>query len=111
MASRIKLAPPRVVARDNRKVKPLPKTGDPFYSSAPWLALMKTIIAERGRRCEDCGDRAGEGGIGLKIYGDHVQELRDGGAPLDPRNIRLRCARCHGRKSAQARAARAKATP
>lgn len=36
-----------------------------------------------------------------RIYGDHVVELADGGAPLDPSNIMLCCAVCHGRKTAR----------
>ena len=46
-------------------------------------------IAARGRRCEEC-DRAQ-----CRIYGDHIRELKDGGAPLDPANVLLRCRSCH----------------
>jgi 5-methylcytosine-specific restriction protein A len=37
------------------------------------------------------------------VYGDHIIELQDGGALLDPANVMLRCAPCHGRKTAAER--------
>jgi len=43
---------------------------------------------------------------GHRIYGDHVIEIADGGALLDPRNIVLRCPACHTRKTNIARAKR-----
>jgi 5-methylcytosine-specific restriction endonuclease McrA len=33
------------------------------------------------------------------VYGDHIIELQDGGERLDPRNIQLSCAKCHGIKT------------
>jgi 5-methylcytosine-specific restriction protein A len=27
----------------------------------------------------------------MRLFGDHIVELRDGGAPLDKRNLTLRC--------------------
>lgn len=84
------------------------KKADPFYQSAPWVALMQSITAERGRRCEDPDhDRSlPRGGRNLRIYGDHIVELRDGGAALDPQNVMLRCPTCHGRKTSAERAKR-----
>jgi 5-methylcytosine-specific restriction protein A len=83
-----------------------PKRADPFYLSPEWKALMARLIKERGRRCEDTEHEAGKPRDGVRLYGDHVTELSDGGAKLDPNNILLRCAPCHGRKTAKARAAR-----
>jgi hypothetical protein len=42
---------------------------------------------------QDCG--ASEGWL----YLDHVVELRDGGARLDPRHVMFRCISCHTRKT------------
>jgi hypothetical protein len=78
-----------------------------FYGTAAWKTLVRQIIKERGRRCQDPNCQTPERGARGKIYGDHVVELRDGGAPLDPRNVLLRCPPCHGRKSAAERVARA----
>lgn len=84
------------------RLRPPPKTVDQFYTSPEWRALLAEIIRERGRRCEDCGK------TNTRIYGDHIHEIKDGGAPLDKRNVRLRCGLCHGTKTAQARARRAR---
>ena len=95
-----KLDPPRRV-----KVRPAPKVADPFYS-AEWRALVEAIIATRGRRCEDPTHDAALPRDGIRIFGDHIRELRDGGAPLDPANVMLRCGACHARKTVTARAQR-----
>jgi 5-methylcytosine-specific restriction endonuclease McrA len=78
-----------------------PKVALPFYRTAEWKALVAKLITVRGRKCEDCS------ALGCRIYADHVVELRDGGAALDERNIRLRCAKCHGAKTELERKKRA----
>jgi 5-methylcytosine-specific restriction endonuclease McrA len=93
---------PRIATLDVRIGKPTVKVAEPFYSSAPWRNLMKGIIAERGWRCEDV-ECPTPHGPWSKIYGDHIVEIRDGGAKLDPANVLLRCPVCHGRKTAQER--------
>lgn len=85
---------------DYRTIALAPKTADAFYLSPEWRSLMASIIAERGRRCEDCGR------TGTRIFGDHIIEIKDGGPPLDRRNIRCRCGSCHSRKTAEERAKR-----
>jgi len=96
---------PRVRSIDTRTAKPPPKRADPFYLSREWRALIAAIIHDRGRRCEDplCKypSRAG-----IRLFGDHIVELRDGGAPLDPANVMLRCGSCHTRKTGEHRALR-----
>ncbi len=71
----------------------------PFYGSSAWKALLRSIIAERGRQCEARDCRTVDRGASGKIYGDHVRELRDGGAPLDRGNVMLLCASCHRSKT------------
>lgn len=105
MAQRLVQLPMRVALHDSRACKPPAKTADPFYLSADWRALIGHLLKQRGRRCEQCGRTRGERGA-IRIFGDHVVELRDGGAPLDPRNIRLLCGSCHTTKTAAARARR-----
>lgn len=77
-----------------------PKRADRFYLTPDWQQLMARLIAKRGRRCEQCGR------TDCRIFGDHVIELKDGGAELDEGNIRLLCGSCHTIKTAAARAAR-----
>lgn len=94
-----KLAPPRRV-----KLRAPVKVVDDFYNSPEWRALIAGIIQHRGRHCEDPRhDRSKPNG---RVFGDHIIELRDGGRPLDPSNILLRCGCCHTRKTAAARANR-----
>jgi 5-methylcytosine-specific restriction enzyme A len=92
------LGPPVPVL--DRRVQFRDKKADPFYLSPEWRALVTNLIRLRGRRCEapDCSTpRRGEG---QRIYGDHVIEINDGGALLNPENIKLLCASCHGLKTA-----------
>jgi hypothetical protein len=49
------------------------------------LSLAGEIIAERGGRCEDPACIRTE--PITRIFGDHIIELRDGGATLDKRQL------------------------
>jgi 5-methylcytosine-specific restriction enzyme A len=84
------------------------KTAAPFYLSPEWKALMRHLIKERGRRCEDEYHDPNHPREGIRIFGDHIIEIVDGGALLDRHNVLLRCGKCHGRKTAETRAARAR---
>jgi hypothetical protein len=86
---------------DSASVKPHRKVADPFYSSREWRTLLARVIARRGRRCETCGR------TGCRIFGDHIEELQDGGARLDEGNVRLLCGACHTTKTAARRRDRA----
>jgi 5-methylcytosine-specific restriction protein A len=93
-----KLGPPRSV-----KVKQAPKVVQSFYLSPEWRALMDQIITERfgsreRARCEDLECKNPQR-IGIRVFGDHIKELKDGGARLDKRNVLCRCGSCHSRKT------------
>jgi 5-methylcytosine-specific restriction protein A len=103
---RLKLLGGRIGRLDTRIAHPPRKTADPFYLTPEWRRLMDRIIAVRGRRCEDPQCEVPGGRRACRLFGDHVVELKDGGAPLDPKNIMLRCGSCHTRKTLQARADR-----
>jgi 5-methylcytosine-specific restriction protein A len=93
------------------------KVADRFYLSPEWKALVAREIGRRGRRCEECGKTSEDDGSPVRLVGDHVVERLDGGADLDPGNVRLLCCRaggngamrgnCHAAKTAHARRARA----
>lgn len=83
------------------KVAAAPKVAEPFYQSRAWRSLIASIKRERGNWCERCGSTH-------RVIGDHIVELKDGGAPLDPSNIELLCQAHHNAKTAKARATRAK---
>lgn len=78
-----------------------PKLADRFYQSPEWRDLVRSIKQMRGAFCERCGSTN-------RIIADHIVERKDGGADLDPSNIELLCSPCHNRKTAQARARRAR---
>lgn len=104
--ARIQTLGSRVAAVDTRSAPPAPKTADSFYRSQEWRDLLDQIIAERGRRCEDPKHDASRPREGIRIFGDHIVEIRDGGAMLEPCNVMLRCGSCHSRKTAEMRARR-----
>lgn len=113
ISNKIRKLAPRLAVTDTRAIKREAKVALPFYASPEWRGLMKTLIAERGRRCErvECRRSHDQNGHAVRIYGDHIVELRDNGAPLDPANIMLLCAVCHANKTANARAVRAGSMP
>jgi 5-methylcytosine-specific restriction endonuclease McrA len=94
---------PRLARLDTRSALPPPKKADPFYLSRQWRDLVEELIRVRGRKCETPGC----GREHVRLFGDHVVELRDGGAPLDPRNVKLRCGSCHTKKTSAEKARRA----
>lgn len=105
---RLSTLPTRLPPATTSRVRPPPKQAAPFYVSPAWRRLIAEIIRHRGRSCEDQGHDPAQPHTGIRIYGDHVIELRDGGAALDPRNIVLRCGQCHNRKTAAERVKRAR---
>jgi 5-methylcytosine-specific restriction enzyme A len=97
----LKTLRPRLKCLRATALTPPSKKAAPLYDEPAWRALVRSLIATRGSRCEACGI------TGKRIYGDHVVEIADGGAPMDPSNVQLVCPSCHGKKTAAARAARA----
>lgn len=98
--ARLATLPSKIGTANLLTAQPAPKRADPFYASPEWRALMKRIIAKRGRRCGECGR------TDCRLFGDHVIELQDGGAPLDEGNVKLVCQSCHGKKTVAERAKR-----
>ncbi|NIJ37906.1 5-methylcytosine-specific restriction endonuclease McrA [Sphingopyxis panaciterrae] len=92
LGSRVATLPPRVAVPAKR--------ADTLYTSPEWRALVRAIKAARGPYCERCGSSH-------RVAGDHIVEVKDGGAPLDAANVELLCQSCHNRKTAAARAKRA----
>ena len=99
----MRMLKPTLRKLDTRTVKPPPKTGEPFYSSADWIKLRDEERAAAKGICR----RPGCGKRGFIV--DHIVEIKDGGAKLDRRNVELLCASHHGVKTAEARAKRARA--
>lgn len=93
---------PRVATLDTSIAASPPKVADRFYSSPEWIALRDRVRVEARGRCQ----RKGCAELGHIV--DHIVELKDGGAPLDRRNVELLCASHHALKTAAARAERSR---
>lgn len=91
---------PLVGALDTSIAREPPKRADNFYTSPEWRSLMARIKRKRPDCCERCGR------TNTRLFGDHITELKDGGAPLEENNVQLLCGSCHTAKTHQARAER-----
>ncbi|WP_289296486.1 HNH endonuclease signature motif containing protein [uncultured Reyranella sp.] len=100
MMARVTMLQPRVVTVDTSIARPPPKTALPFYSSPDWIALRNAerVAAKGICRRPGCGKRG--------FIVDHIVEIRDGGAPLDARNVELLCSSHHVLKTNAVRADR-----
>jgi len=86
---------PVVPMLDTRIARMPERKPDTLYGSVEWKALVAYLIKTRGRQCErpECGRTH------CRIFGDHIVELKDGGAPLDAGNVMLLCGSCHTTKT------------
>lgn len=86
---------PRIGPAQVSRVRPIAKGAghSALYDSKEWKALRAEVMAERGRRCAQCGQTEG------RMHCDHIIELRDGGAPLDKANVQVLCHVCHCKKT------------
>ena len=100
LMARFKALPPRIKPISLDTAKAPAATYVPLYSSKEWIGLMAKIRKQRGNRCERC-DRTD-----VRLVGDHIVELKDGGAPLEASNVALLCWACHTAKTNKARAVR-----
>lgn len=96
---------PMLAALDVRTALPAAKVVDPHYQTAEHRAWRAEVIRRSGGRCQSVTCKR-HGGAGQRLFADHVKELRDGGAALDPANGQALCGACHTAKTAAARAAR-----
>lgn len=93
---------PTLATSDTRAVKPAPKQRASIYSTIEYVEWSKAVIARAGRMCQGPGCAR----TGVRLFADHIIELRDGGAPFDLVNGQALCGSCHTRKTVAARAIR-----
>jgi len=70
-----------------------------FYSSKKWRKFRETIIAQRGNRCEKCGNRIA---VAKEIVIHHIKEIDetnvdDAMVSLNPDNVMVVCHSCHNK--------------
>jgi len=87
MVNQLRTLKPRLGLANLQTAKAPPRRADSFYLSREWFELRDRVRWEAGGRCQasGCGRRE------RRMYVDHRVELKDGGAPLDRRNV-WRCA-------------------
>jgi 5-methylcytosine-specific restriction protein A len=98
----LKSLPPRVGTLNRPRVTLPPKEVDPFYRKPEYESWRAEVIQRAGGACQHpgCGRR------GVRLFADHIHEVRDGGAPFDPMNGQALCSRHHTLKTAHERAKR-----
>lgn len=105
---RITTLKPRVPTLDTRTAKPLPKEADEHYGTAEHRAWALEVKRRAGWHCEEIvgGARCPNKHPTSVMYADHIVEIKDRGAKLDPANGACKCASHNVKKGIQARAAR-----
>jgi len=101
----LKCLKPGLATLDGRRVKPPPKEKNAIYYTPEFRAWREQVIERAGGRCQDPSCKSPHR-RGMRLFADHVVELKDGGAPFDLENGLARCGSCHSRKTAEARAKR-----
>lgn len=99
--ARLKTLPSRL-GRAVARLKLPPKTAEPFYRSAAWRQLVEDRKLDADYFAAKARSRRGE-----RLILDHVIELKDGGAALDPANTKWLTFSEHQVKTAKSRARRA----
>lgn len=84
----------RIVAIDTRSAVPPPKTAEPIYTTREYAEWRRIVISRAHGCCQDPSCKY-PNRHGIRLFADHVIELKDGGAPFDPSNGLARCGSCH----------------
>lgn len=95
----MRMLKPRLTAIDARTVRPPPKEREEHYGTARHRDWSRQVIERSGGVCQaiECGR------MGVRLFADHIVELKDGGAPFDVRNGQALCGSCHGKKTSRAK--------
>jgi 5-methylcytosine-specific restriction endonuclease McrA len=76
-----------------------PKIAYAVYLTPEHQAWRAKVIARAGGVCQSPGCGRKE----ARMFADHIIEVQDGGALLDPANGQCLCGSCHTRKTAEER--------
>ena len=83
----------RLAMADIGCVKAAPKTTDPAYGTPEHRAWALAVKTRARWHCQECG------AVGVRLFADHIVELKDGGAALDLANGQCLCSRHHALKT------------
>ena len=97
------MAMPGRLATIGPRLRPPPKQAEPFYQSKAWRQLVARRKLDSDYFAALARRKAGE-----RVILDHVVERKDGGDDLDPANTEWLTFTEHQRKTAAARAKRAR---
>lgn len=97
---RMRVARQRLSGAASMRVPPAPKVIDQAYRDASHAEWSAAVLRRAGGRCQGCGRE------GVRLFADHIVELKDGGAATDAANGQALCGSCHTAKTVRARAAR-----
>ena len=86
----------RIATLDTRTAKPPPKTADEVYNTPEHRDWAARVIAAAHGRCQDPNHKGLNPPPG-RLYADHIEELKDGGA-VTGRGM-ARCGSCHTLKT------------
>jgi 5-methylcytosine-specific restriction enzyme A len=105
---KLRSLPSLLRAVDTSTVRLPPKAKAEVYTTPQFRQWRAMVVGRAGGRCEavDHGYRCSRAAPEHRMYADHINELRDGGALLDPNNGQALCASHHELKTMQARARR-----
>ena len=94
----LKCAPPMLRAANLSAAQLPPKTADAWYLTPEHRAWAKEVLRRSGFRCqgEGCGRR------GVRLFANHIREIKDGGDRLDLANGEALCGSCHTKVTARA---------
>lgn len=99
---KLKAIPMRVPMVDTSIARPIAKEALPHYQTNDHREWSRIVIARARGMCQ----RPGCGRVGVRLFADHIIELKDGGKPFDLSNGQALCGSCHTTKTARARAER-----
>lgn len=95
----VKTITPRIAAIDTRAARSADRAPSPYTWSAEHKSWRRLVLKRAGGKCEWPGCGRAE----KRMFADHIVELKDGGAPLDPANGQCLCGKHHTLKTHQAR--------
>jgi hypothetical protein len=87
----MKMLRPMLKPADTRAAHIPEKTADPWYLTPEHRAWREQVIARAGGVCQ----RSGCGRKEQRMFANHIVEIKDGGARLDPANGECLCGRHH----------------